>query len=212
MTTSAVQEHIEVDTPEVPCLAVTNAPSAITPPLPHLTTSEGQEHTEMDPPNAPSLTTSNVSSAITLFKGRFKQDRYKRRKLHRTQNLIRKFRNMDVKATKPHYRTVQRAPSSEVVQTPVTALLCIGKSDDGSMFRKRKPTVFPVSYPPSPPKPRKLGGQRSVAAVGSASPRPGGEDITAIDIDILNNNNDNIDNNNNNNNNNNRIEFQSSMR
>jgi ribonuclease HI len=116
-------------------------------------------------------------SSVTQFTAKFKRDKRKRRKSRPTQTLVRKFRNMAVKATKPHWRTVKNAPSSEVVQTPVTELLRMNPSIDGSMFRKRIPSCFPISYPLSPPRARKIQPKGGVVCTRSTA-QPSGVDST----------------------------------
>ena len=74
----------------------------------------------------------------------FKQDRRKRRKAQPSQNPARKFRNMDARAMRIHWRTKKKAPSTEVVQTPVTALLRMVTSCDGSISRKSIPFILRI--------------------------------------------------------------------
>ena len=55
------------------------------------------------------------------------------------------------------------------------------------MFRKRKPTIHPVTYPSSLPKSNKTGGNRPVPAIGSEGSRQAGEDVTVY-LDVTNKN------------------------
>ena len=121
--------------------------------------------------NPSTVSNRQESEALASHLARFRPYHPKRRKAHQSQTLARKFRTMDVQASEVHGRT-KKAPSTEVVQTPITALLRMAPSIDGSMFRKRIPSNFPVSYPKSPPRQYK-GPSKSKAAV-SAAPLQGG--------------------------------------
>ena len=79
---------------------------------------------------------------------------------------------MDASAMRIRWRIKKKAPSTELVQTPVTALLRMALSSDGPMFRKRTPSNFPVSYPKSTP--RQHQGTGKTKAAGSAAPLKGG--------------------------------------
>mgnify|MGYP000352546196 CR=1 FL=1 len=61
----------------------------------------------------------------------------------------------------------------------------MSKTEDGSMFRKRNPTIHPVTYPSSPPKLNKKGGNRPVPATGLEGSRQDGEDVTDVDLDVI---------------------------
>ena len=166
------QKRTAVDPPvEVMSQAVPTAPSVISPAVQATTP-------DLVPTVAPSLAIPTVSAGIITAYDRLKVYTRKRPKRHPTLDHTRRHQISVAKAATKHWRAKKYGPNTELVKTPVTELLCMSKTEDGSMFRKRNPTIHPVTYPSSPPKLNKKGGNRPVPATGSEESRQEGEDVT----------------------------------
>jgi ribonuclease HI len=92
---------------------------------------------------------------IQKYTNRFeKEKRRKRPKAHPAQTPHVKFQKAKAKSELPHWRTVQNAPSTVVVQTSVIDILTKAAETQGTTRRKASLGPQQVTFPPSPPKRR----------------------------------------------------------